>query len=85
MVFILAPMSVFIIIKDSQAGKWLFNLLPRESGERERLEGVLFNYALIVVFNIFLIKMNMLHVEPPLLQDSSPSPLTEIEPTEISH
>lgn len=72
-------MSVFIIIKDRPAGKWLFNLLPRD--EREKLECVLFNYALIVVFNIFLIKMNMLHVEPPpLSQDSSPCRLTEIKP-----
>lgn len=50
-------MSVFIIIKDRPAGKWLFNLLPRESGEREKLECVLFNYALIVVFNVFLINV----------------------------
>lgn len=65
MLFILALMSVFIIIKGRQANGFLIYCQVRE-GEKECVECVLFNYALIVVFNVFLIKMNMLHVEPPL-------------------
>lgn len=65
MAFILALMSVFIFIKGRQANGFFIYCHVRV-GEKESVECVLFNYALIVVFNVFLIKMNMLHVEPPL-------------------
>lgn len=65
MVFILALMSVFIFIKGRQANGFLIYCHVRE-GEKQSVECVLFNYSLIVVVNVFLIKMNMLHVKPPL-------------------